>query len=192
MPPGPVVRLKAIIQKLLLLSLADSSRMELHRELTDLTRLLTNVVEDCVELAPELKVEKTIASGVMVKADPVLLEQAVQNLAVNAVKYNRPGGRISFELTAASGRAEITVGNTGRGIAAADRGRVFERFFRGDKARSGNGVSGTGLGLSLSREILRAHGGDLALKASDSDWTVFLASLPAEGTWQGNSGRSSL
>ena len=174
-----VLQLKAIVQKLLLLSLADSGRLELHREPTNLSALIANVIEDCTQLAPTLTVEQTIAPNVQVLADPVLLEQALQNVAGNAIKYNREGGRIAFDLNVAAGRAEISIGNTGAGISGEDQARVFERFFRGDKARTRDAISGTGLGLSLSREIVRAHGGELTLKSSAADWTEFVLSLPA-------------
>lgn len=173
-----VVRLKAIVHKLLLLSLADAGRLELRRERTDLCALLANVTNDGVELAAGLEVHTSIEARVTVLADAVLLQQALLNLAVNAVKFNRPGGKISFTLATTSGRAEITVGNTGPGIAPADRERVFERFFRGDKARRHEGTTGAGLGLSLSREILRAHGGDLVLSRAEPDWTEFQAVVP--------------
>ncbi len=178
-----VQRLKAIVQKLLLLSLADTGRLQLHREPTDLSQLLANVLEDCTALAPALAIEHTLPAGVTVLADAVLLEQALQNLAGNAIKYNREGGRVRFELRtdADAGTATITVGNTGPGIAAEDRPRIFERFFRGDRARTRQDTTASaGLGLSLSREILRAHDGDLALAPAPEggDWTEFVATLP--------------
>lgn len=173
-----VHRLKAIVQKLLLLSLADSGRLELHREPTDLTALLTNVIEDSTALAPTLTIERNLAPGIVVEADAVLLEQALQNLAGNAIKYNRDGGRVHFTLRVESGIALVEVGNTGSGIADDDQPRLFERFFRGDRSRRHHLAAGVGLGLSLSREILRAHGGELKLGASHNDWTLFVVSLP--------------
>lgn len=173
-----VLRLKAIVQKLLLLSLADSGRLDLRREPTDLSQLVRNVVEDTLELARGLRVEHVIAPEVHVSADAVLLEQALQNLASNAIKYNRNGGRIAFELKVEGELAVITIGNTGPGIATEDQPRLFERFFRGDKARTDKGTSGAGLGLSLSREIVRAHGGELSLSGSTPESTVFTASIP--------------
>ena len=107
-----------------------------------------------------------------------LLEQALQNLAMNAVKYNRAEGLVRLTLRSEAGVVSISVGNTGPGIPDADRPRVFERFFRSDPARSRNRVSGAGLGLSLSREIIRAHGGDLVLGRVEPDWTEFVATLP--------------
>ncbi len=174
-------RLKAILEKLLLLSLADSGRLALERTPTDLSGMLANLVEDSMALAPQVQVESDIAAGVMVPADAVLLEQALQNLTGNAVKYNRAEGRIRITVTRDEGRACIVVGNTGPGIPAVDRARLFERFYRGDPARTRDRVAGVGLGLSLSREIFRAHGGDLVLGRSDAEWTEFVATVPLVG-----------
>ena len=84
--------------------------------------------------------------------------QLVATQEPNAVKFNRPDGRVTFTLAVESDRATIAVGNTGAGLAAEDHSRVFERFYRGDPSRRRDRATGTGLGLSLSREILRAHG----------------------------------
>ena len=178
-----VQRLKAIIQKLLLLSLADSGRLELHREPTDLAQLLANVTEDATALAPTLRIEPALPTRVDVLADATLLEQALQNLAANAIKYNRPDGLIRFALKTepAARVATVTVCNTGPGITPADRPRVFERFYRGDRSRHRpSAASGVGLGLSLSREIIRAHGGDLTLSPAreTGDWTEFVVTIP--------------
>lgn len=77
----------------------------------------------------------------------------------------------------AGGRIVVRFANTGPGIPAADHDRIFQRFYRADSARGGAG--GTGLGLSLAREIIRAHGGDLVLEGSDRDLTRFAVELPA-------------
>jgi hypothetical protein len=163
-----ISRLKAIVQKLLLLSIADAGQLGLKYELVNLTRLLENVIEDCRAQAPHLAVEQALAPDVCVNADPDLLEQALQNLATNAIKYNQPDGRIRFELVKEADRAIVRVANTGPGVPTADRERIFERFYRADPARSGR-VEGVGLGLSLSREIVRAHGLDrqVSLQAGD-------------------------
>ncbi|MBI5693118.1 MAG: HAMP domain-containing protein [Verrucomicrobia bacterium] len=174
-------RLKAILDKLLLLSLADSGRLALDRSPTDLSAILTNVIDDGTGLAPGLQFECVVPPGQQVQADAVLLEQALQNLVNNAVKYNRPGGLIRVALRTEAGKAVLTVGNSGPGIPPQDQARLFERFFRGDAARTRERTAGVGLGLSLSREILRAHGGDLVLGRSDGEWTEFNATLPLHG-----------
>ena len=141
---------------------------------------MENVIEDCRLQAPHLTIEQMLAPEVQVAADPDLLEQALQNLASNAVKYNAENGRIRFELATDAARVLVRVSNTGSGIAPADRERIFERFYRGDKSRSGR-VEGVGLGLSLAREIIRAHGGELVLEEGNSEQTTFSFCLPASG-----------
>jgi heavy metal sensor kinase len=173
-----ISRLKAIVQKLLLLSLADAGRLQLNLEPVDLTRLLENVIEDCQAQAPNLTVEHDLAANVQVSADSDLLEQALQNLVSNAIKYNHANGRVVLELAREADRVRVRVANTGPGIPPADRHRVFERFYRGDPSRSGR-VEGVGLGLSLSREIIRAHGGEVVLEDGGSDLTAFRVILPA-------------
>ena len=171
-------RLKSIIQKLLLLSLADAGRLQLKLEPTDVSAMLANVVEDAQAQAPELDIAAEISANLCVKADAELLEQALQNLASNAIKYNREGGAVRFALAAEAGRVVVRVSNTGAPIPAGDRERIFVRFHRADPARSGK-VEGVGLGLSLAREIVRAHHGELTLEGSDADLITFRVTLPA-------------
>ena len=173
-----ISRLKAIVQKLLLLSLADAGRLQLQLQPVDLSAMIANVVEDCHAQAPKLKIESQIPPGYQVSADPELLEQALQNLASNAIKYNHDGGMVRFEMVREAGRVLVRVANTGPQIPLGDRERIFERFYRADPARSGR-VEGTGLGLSLAREIIRAHGGNLLLEADKDQFTRFVVELPA-------------
>jgi two-component system, OmpR family, heavy metal sensor histidine kinase CusS len=172
-----ISRLKAIVQKLLLLSLADAGRLQLQLQPVHLSRMLANVVEDCQAQAPALKIQSQIAPDIHINADPELLEQALQNLASNAVKYNYDGGLVRFELLVEAENVLIRVANTGSQIPPAGRARIFERFYRSDPARSRR-VEGTGLGLSLAREIIRAHHGDLILEDSAEQLTRFTARFP--------------
>jgi signal transduction histidine kinase len=171
--------LNAVSQKLLLLSLADAGRLQLTCEPVNLSRILANVAEDTEAQAPHLTVETQLAAEVVVSADAHLLEQVLQNLATNAIKFNQPDGRIRFELTTEADRVCVRVANTGPSIAPADRERLFERFYRADRSRSQR-VEGVGLGLSLSREIIRAHGGAIGLENSDASLTQFLVTLPSD------------
>lgn len=173
-----ISRLKAIVQKLLLLSLADAGRLQLQLQSVNLSVMLANVVEDCHAQAPTLRIENQIPPNLQVNADPDLLEQALQNLASNAIKYNHDGGVVRFELLLEAGHVLISVANTGAQIPPAERDRIFERFYRADPARSGR-IEGTGLGLSLVREIIRAHGGDLSLEAYEHKLTRFAVKLPS-------------
>jgi heavy metal sensor kinase len=170
-------RLKGIVQKLLILARADAGRLNLSFEPVDLSALVSSEAEDAGAMAPHLTIETGIEPGVTVQGDPGLLAQALGNLTSNAVKYNRSRGVIRFAVAAGRGLALVTVSNTGAPIPAEDRERIFERFYRVDPSRS-KSVSGTGLGLSLAREIARAHGGDLGLDPACGDTISFTLSLP--------------
>jgi len=115
---------------------------------------------------------------VEVWADQELIGQALHNLLSNAVRYNCEGGRIEIALSVADGPARVSVSNTGPGILPEDRERVFDRFYRTDPAR-GRASGGAGLGLSLAREIARAHGGDLVLDETPEGLTSLTLTLPA-------------
>ncbi|MCC6153736.1 MAG: HAMP domain-containing protein [Candidatus Hydrogenedentes bacterium] len=173
-----VQRLKSITQKLLLLSRADAGQLSVHHEPIDFSQMVNELVEDAEVLAQGLKVSKQIAPGVRVSGDRVLLQQVLQNLTDNAVKYNREGGNIGYKLDVKHGAARLQVANTGE-IPADKREKIFDRFVRVDDARNRR-VDGAGLGLSLAREIARAHGGDLALEKSDNEIVTFALRLPVD------------
>ncbi len=173
-----VRRLSGIVRKLLLLSLADAGRMNLHRVEVNLSEILAQVEEDIELLAPQLKVQADITAQLHVLGDRVLLTQVVQNLVTNAIKYNLVDGWIRINATQQKASALITITNSSKNILQGDRERIFERFYRGDPARTRSEVEGTGLGLSLSREIARAHGGDLILDLTPSNQTAFTLTLP--------------
>jgi two-component system, OmpR family, heavy metal sensor histidine kinase CusS len=175
-----VRRLSGILRKLLLLSLADAGRMNLHRVEVNLSEILAQVEEDIELLAPHLKVQTEIAGQLRVLGDRDLLTQVVQNLVSNAIKYNFSDGWIHIYARQQKANILITITNASKNILPSDRERIFERFYRGDPARTrSKEVEGTGLGLSLSREIARAHGGDLILASSLSNQTAFTLTLPA-------------
>ncbi len=171
-----VQRLGTISRKLLLLSLADAGRLRLHIIPFDLSQALEDLVEDAQMLAPELEVSGSIAPGLTVGADAALLRQVLHNLLGNAIKYNLPNGWIRITTARQNGRVEISIANASTGIPAADHERIFERFYRADPSHNRQ-VEGVGLGLSLSREITRAHGGDLTLAKSADGEVRFVVNL---------------
>ncbi len=170
-------RLKSIIEKLLLLTRADSGRLKLHLEQVDLAAIVRDVCEDTTALAPELEVKEDIVSSLPVTADRALMVQVLQNLSSNAIKYNQLDGKIRFVLRKENSAARFTIANTGPGIPESDRKKIFERFYRGDKSRSRH-IEGFGLGLSLSREIARAHNGDLVLEPTKEGIVAFTLTTP--------------
>jgi heavy metal sensor kinase len=172
-----VQHLKSIVGKLLFLSTADAGRLTLHMTRLDFTELVEGMCEDAEIVAPHLAIRKALAPDVSVKGDEELLRQVVSNLSSNAIKYNCDDGWIEYRLTASESMAALTVSNPGTPIPTEDRERIFDRFYRVDKARSRK-LQGAGLGLSLAREIARTHDGELALAEGSEDLVTFVLTLP--------------
>lgn len=174
-------RLKTITRSLLLLAQADAGQLKLALEPVDLSAELENMIEDAAVLAADarLQFDVQLPPQVCIKADRPLLHTALFNLINNAIKYSEPDGKIEIWLESAGDRITLTIGNTGPGIPPAEQAKIFERFFRVSRETTSR-VEGIGLGLSLAREIVRAHGGELSLRESRAGWTVFqLRLMPA-------------
>jgi len=172
-----VRRLSTISRRLLLLSQADAGKLRIHYEAINLSRAVDELVEDARMSAPNLNVRGNVDLGLEVRADGSLLEQILHNLISNAIKYNVADGWIMIEAHSkpASKSIEVTVANSSRPIAENEIVKVFDRFYRAQSAYDNN-VEGIGLGLSVSRELARAHDGDLFLTAS-SNGTIVSATL---------------
>jgi heavy metal sensor kinase len=166
-----VQRLKSITQKLLVLALADAGQLRVAREPVDVGQLAEAACDDLEVLAPDVALERRIESGAVAPGDPDLLRQVVQNLTTNALQHIRPPGRVAVEVAREARGIRMTIANTAEPIPEAERERLFERFYRLDKARS-RSQGGAGLGLSLSREIAHAHGGRLVLEDRAPDGMV--------------------
>jgi signal transduction histidine kinase len=152
--------LKTVVQKLLLLAHADEGRLELSREPVDLSELARTAAEDIELMAPTLKIETHIDDKIILSADPALLNQTIRNMTSNAAKYATTPGQVTLLLKQDSNQIQFTLSNTAAPIPPEDQALLFDRFHRVDKART---AAGSGLGLSLAREIARAHNGDLVL-----------------------------
>jgi two-component system heavy metal sensor histidine kinase CusS len=176
-------RLKQITQSLLLLSQADAGRLPTRPEAYDLSADLGRLIEDGDILCEQadLMLEHHIEPGIEVNADRALLRQVLQNLLSNAIKYNRPQGRVSLKLSRQDAQAVFTITNTGPVIPAENQARLFERFFRGDKAHNRK-TDGFGLGLNIATELAKANGAELRLVSSKDDETVFSVVLAAPET----------
>ena len=171
-------RLSSIADSLLLLSRADAGRLLEKSSRFDLAVVLGELEEDLRALARGLVVEFEVTGPAPVDGDMNLLRQVFYNLFDNAVKYNRADGRIRVRLETAGpgGLRCVLVGNTGAGLRPGLEEDIFGRFVRSGEARGR--AHGSGLGLSLSREIARAHGGDIVVAVNEADWTEFLLTLP--------------
>ena len=162
-------RLSSITRKLLLLSQADAGQLALLRTPVNLTEMLEERLADAhlLEL-PDVRISSEMHENLVVQGDAQLLVQAFNNLCGNAFKYTAPGGWISVSAHHHALGVEVLWSNSTHAIAPLVRARFFDRFFRGDVAHN-RGVDGHGLGLSLSRVIAQAHGGDLTLELSPPD-----------------------
>lgn len=171
--------LQQISDNLLLLAKFDTGRNPVAPKLVDLSALLADVREDADMLAAtrHLQVAAAIAPGLQVRGDAVMLRRVALNLVDNAVKFNREGGELRLSLQPEGADAVFAVANTGPGIPESRRGTLFQRFYRADIGRNSE-TGGSGLGLSLCREIAVAHGGSIELGRATADLTEFVVRLP--------------
>lgn len=172
-----LTRLTRLVNDLLALSRHDLA-VPHRREQVDLVALVTDLHATTAELAPDRDVRIEFPGGsIEVIGDGDHLRQVLLNLAENARRYTREGERITFRLRRGRRVAEIAVIDSGAGIPPEDLPRVFERFYRGDQARSRHS-GGSGLGLSIARAIARAHGGTLTVESAPVAGATFLLRLP--------------
>ncbi|GAA2525310.1 sensor histidine kinase [Winogradskya humida] len=168
-------QLQHIVDDLRDLAAADAGTLRVHPEPTFVNDALEQVVEAHRGAAPvPLALECEGDPEVMV--DPVRLRQLVGNLVSNAVRHTPPGGSVTVRSRVLDGRLTIEVADTGTGIAAADLPKVFDRFWRADESRS-RSTGGSGLGLSIARQIAGAHGGTITVESAPGVGTTFTVSL---------------
>lgn len=186
-------RMLGLITDILAASTAGDGPVELtiDRRPTDLASIVAASVESLAPRARESDV--TIEAGgireLHAVVDAFRMRQVIDNLITNAIKYNRAGGTVTVELAegiesgldSAVDSAVITVTDTGTGIAPEEVPRLFERFFRSESVR-GSSVHGSGLGLGISRDIVRRHGGELTIESALGVGTSATVRIPLEDT----------
>jgi heavy metal sensor kinase len=173
-----VERLIRLAEDLLLLS-RSTAGPEVPRADVDLEALLLDVLDVGARLgqAGGVSVRIDTAAPATVRGDAVALRRALLNLVENAVKYTPPGGKVELGLTAGDGMAQLAVADTGIGIAPADVERILEPFVRLDAARARD-TGGAGLGLSIARSIVVAHGGTLSVESRPGSGSRFTIRIP--------------
>ena len=171
-------RLTRISEKLLTLTRMDSA-VAVAEVPVDVKRVVEKVEHMLTPLADEgeVTVETDLQEDCMVLATEDDLYQIAFNLMENAVKYNLPGGSVTVTLRGAGDLGTLTVEDPGVGIPEEDLGKVFDRFYRVDKARS-RAAGGTGLGLSIVRDTVRQHGGAVTVRRRESEGTCFEVAFP--------------
>jgi two-component system phosphate regulon sensor histidine kinase PhoR len=172
-------RLSRLIDDLLALSQIESQAVPLKADVVKLKSVAESVL---TALQPPLTQHRLAArleipADVAVRADPDRLRQVVFNLVDNAIKYNREGGTITISARRQDSWVTVTVTDTGIGIPTEDLPRIFERFYRVDKARSRE-LGGTGLGLSIVKHIVEAHGGTVSVESELNRGSSFSFTIP--------------
>jgi two-component system phosphate regulon sensor histidine kinase PhoR len=174
------IRLRELVADLLLTAQMTDGRVEITRIPVDVAEL---VLESCQGLAAAaakagLRLEVDVPpSGLVARVDWQRLRQAVDNLVGNAVKYTPPGGSVTVRLRVRAQRLELSVTDTGIGVPPEEMSRLFRRFFRGAQAARAQ-IPGAGLGLSIVRSIVEAHGGWVTVDSTLGQGSTFAVELP--------------
>ena len=176
-----VDRLEAIVEDLLRLSRIEREAEKggltlIENSICDILKTAVQVCQGRAE-AKDIRMDMLCPEPIPLKADPPLLEQAVVNLLDNAIKYSEKGSSIQVETAKMDDEIVISVRDHGCGIEKKHLPRLFERFYRVDKARSRQ-VGGTGLGLAIVKHIVQAHGGHLSVESVPGKGSLFSIHLP--------------
>jgi signal transduction histidine kinase len=169
-----------LIEDLRVLSLAEAGELPLTREPIDVAELLADVrtsFSGQAEAAGISLILEPLAGPVSTTGDAGRLDQVLNNLVANALRHTPAGGQVILSAAEFEDRVEIVVRDTGSGIPEEDLPYVFDRFWRGDRARD-RSAGQSGLGLAIARQLARAHGGDLAVASKPGEGAEFTLTLP--------------
>jgi signal transduction histidine kinase len=168
-----------LVEDLRTLATAESGALALTKEPVDIVALANDVTTSLETRAAEagvtLRVEPPPGEMEPVSADPVRIREVLTNLVANALRYTPHGGTIVTRIAERAGNVDVSVADTGAGIAADELPRIFDRFYKGA------GSSGSGLGLTIARNLVEAHGGTIRAESRPGTGTTITFSLPAPG-----------
>lgn len=172
-------QLHQLVEELFADARLEAGLVELQREPVDLDRLVAELSRTYARAAEQTGLALTFrpGCGVPVPADEARLRQVFDNVVGNALKYTPSGGRIDISTSVDADEVVIRVADTGIGVPAAERPRLFEKLFRSTSARD-HGIEGTGLGLSVTKNLVEAHGGTVSAAGNPGGGTVFTVRLP--------------
>jgi two-component system phosphate regulon sensor histidine kinase PhoR len=173
-------RLSNLVEDLLELSTIESRSLRLEIAAVDVARTAENLIADWRLRLEERRIAAALRSEgrPLALADARALDQILGNLLDNAVKYTEPGGSIEVVVEQRSDRVRVSVADSGIGIPAEDTARIFERFYRVDRARS-RALGGTGLGLSIVKHLVQSLGGEIFVRSELGRGSTFVFTLPA-------------
>lgn len=177
-----VLRLHALLADLIEISRIESGEMRMSMRYFNLVEFMQGIIMELQASAEissvDLSLDAPAAGGaeILVLGDRERLKQVVVNLVENAIKYNRPGGRVVVSVARSGGKAVVSVQDNGIGIPEQDLGRIFERFYRVNRDRS-RAVGGSGLGLAIVKHILEKHGTAIEVESSPGVGSTFRFAL---------------
>jgi signal transduction histidine kinase len=173
-------RVLTMLNTLMDITEAEHGMMRLHRERRSVSQLLENVLEVYRLVAEEKKIEITAhcEDPCYADVDPNRIQQALANLLDNAVKYTHEQGQVSIQCSSLDDTIQVRIKDDGIGIPVSEQPRIWDRLYRGDKSR---GQRGLGLGLSLVKAVVEAHGGKVTVQSAEGAGSEFSVSLPVRG-----------
>ncbi len=169
--------LSRVIDDLRTLSLAESGRLKLEIESTDIGALVRDAAASFQTSAAQAEITVNVEVGSnlpLIDIDATRIREVLTNLLINALRYTPRGGHIDARCTNAADRIEVSIRDTGRGIAPEDLPHVFDRFYKGSDSR------GTGLGLAIARSLVTAHGGEISARSDWGHGTTITFTLPVK------------
>ena len=187
--------LARLVEDLRIVSQAETGHLPLVREEVNIGELLADLATSFGSEADAHGIELRVDIGgsqkkLAIVGDAGRLDQVLGNLLVNALRHTQAGGKIVLGAKAIAEGVRITVHDSGEGIAAEDIPYIFDRFWRGDRARSHTGGVGGGLGLAIARQLVVAHGGRIAVESELGDGTTFTIDLPFGSPAEVDAGKS--
>lgn len=181
-------RMIRLVNDLLKLSRMDSKEYELNTEWVEFNHFFNSIIER-FEFSKSQKVQfKRLlpSADLFVEIDTDKMTQVIDNIISNALKYSPDGGDVRFGVTLSGSFIKVMISDDGLGIPKANVNRIFERFYRADRARS-RAMGGTGLGLAIAKEMIHAHGGEIWAESEEGMGTTVFFTLPYEqqedGDW---------
>jgi signal transduction histidine kinase len=170
--------LSTLIEDLRTLALSDAGALPLHKEPTDVSGLVQDVVlsmqTESIRKSVVLAVSGSTGNG-LIDLDPLRIREVLTNLLANALRHTGTGGAVTVSVNGTNEGAEISVTDTGEGISPEELKRIFDRFHKGSASH------GSGLGLTIAKGIVTAHGGDITASSRPGMGTTVAFTLPARG-----------
>jgi signal transduction histidine kinase len=166
-------RLNTLCNNMLYMSQLDAGNSTLTNEKIDLSTLASDCAEDFNVRFPERKIEIDVENDIFISGDKLLLQLAINNLLDNAIKYSGKDDVVLIKVFKENKRIKLQVIDSGTGVESAEKEKIFEKYFRG----AGKHAKGTGLGLYLTREIVKQHHGSIGMKSNEPRGSIFTIQL---------------